>query len=239
MEDILKGWKEIASFLRVSVRTARRWQETYALPVRRLKGDSGSSILALKRDLRTWLETRGAMNKADLPAGITVSLLSRPTRLPDAQREAEVIRALVRQILTQDAHRIHRALSEAAMEVCKPESAGVSLLEDNQNGGQMFRWTALLGTMSRFEGTTTPGDFSPYGYCLTRNMPQLFGNPERYYAYLRDILPMAEALLVPLYGRVGHPIGTLWVIAHFGPRKFDKEDVRLLTTFVELARLGL
>jgi hypothetical protein len=238
-DDLLKGWKEISSFLRVAVRTARRWKEAHGLPVRQVKGDRGSSILASRKELRAWLETRGAINRADPPGGITVPMLSRPTRLPDAQHEIEVLRSLVREVLTQHASRIHRSLVDAAMDLCKPESAGLSLLEQNGDGSKVFRWTAPVGKMRRFEGGTTPADFSPCGYCLNRNTAQLFVHPERYYTYLADIIPMAEALLVPLYGREGSAIGTLWVIAHSGPRTFDRDDVRILTTLVEFARLGL
>jgi hypothetical protein len=238
-DDLLKGWKEISSFLHVAVRTARRWKEAHGLPVRQMKGNGGSSILASKKDVRAWLETRGAIHGADPPAGLTVSLLSRPARLPEVQHEFEVIHSLVRELLTQDASRIHKALSAAAMELCKPESAGLSLLEHNHNGGEVFRWTASLGEMSQFEGATTPGDFSPCGYCLKRNTAQLFAHPERYYTYLADTLPMAEALLVPLYGRGGPSIGTLWVIVHSGPRRFDGQDERILMRLVEFARLGL
>ena len=38
MNDRLDGWKEIASYLGRSVRTAHRWEKRLGLPVRRVEG---------------------------------------------------------------------------------------------------------------------------------------------------------------------------------------------------------
>lgn len=54
----LKGWKAIASFLDVSVRTASRWERELALPVHRLAGLKGDVVYAQPEELRRWLEER-------------------------------------------------------------------------------------------------------------------------------------------------------------------------------------
>ena len=111
---------------------------------------------------------------------------------------------------------------------------GFSILETAEDGGEIFRWTATCGGMARFEGGSTPADFSPCGFCLERNSPQLFRYPEKHYAYLEPIAPLAELLLIPMHDdNVG--IGTIWVISHQGRRKFDREDARVMLDLGSLA----
>jgi len=43
----LRGWKEIASYLDVSTRTAQSWEKRHGLPVRRLGGDSGPVYISV------------------------------------------------------------------------------------------------------------------------------------------------------------------------------------------------
>jgi tetratricopeptide (TPR) repeat protein len=53
--DRIQGWKAIAAFLKVDVRTARRWEAERALPVHRLPGDSRSPVWADPAELVAWL----------------------------------------------------------------------------------------------------------------------------------------------------------------------------------------
>jgi tetratricopeptide (TPR) repeat protein len=68
--DRLNGWKAIAAYLRVDVRTARRWEAERALPVHRLPGDSRSPVWADPAELAAWLARPPAPDpaKADGPA---------------------------------------------------------------------------------------------------------------------------------------------------------------------------
>jgi hypothetical protein len=54
MTDELRGWKEIASHLGTSERTAQRWEHVYQLPVRRAGQTRGASGFALRGDLDRW-----------------------------------------------------------------------------------------------------------------------------------------------------------------------------------------
>lgn len=58
----LKTWKEIATFLGCDTRTARRWEDTRALPVRRYPNGSRSAVYAYESDLRAWLEQDSIAN---------------------------------------------------------------------------------------------------------------------------------------------------------------------------------
>ncbi len=54
-QDVLNGWKEIASYLGRDPRTVERWEKQRLLPVRRLPGSGRASIYALKSELDDWL----------------------------------------------------------------------------------------------------------------------------------------------------------------------------------------
>jgi hypothetical protein len=54
----LRGWKEIAAQLQVSVRTVQRWEREFGLPVHRLQ--QGSVVVAFADELERWRETAGA-----------------------------------------------------------------------------------------------------------------------------------------------------------------------------------
>lgn len=53
MADELQSWKEVATYLGVSVRTVQLWERTRSLPVRRLPGPNGR-ILAVPAEIDSW-----------------------------------------------------------------------------------------------------------------------------------------------------------------------------------------
>ncbi len=59
-EKPLQGWKEIAAYLERDVRTARRWEKTASLPIRRYHEDRRSSVYAFPSEIETWQRSRGA-----------------------------------------------------------------------------------------------------------------------------------------------------------------------------------
>jgi hypothetical protein len=56
----LDSWKEIAAYLRRSVRSARRWEKEEGLPVRRHVHDKGDSVYAFRTELDVWRSSRGS-----------------------------------------------------------------------------------------------------------------------------------------------------------------------------------
>ena len=56
----LDSWKEIAAYLRRSVRSARRWEKEEGLPVHRHLHSKRDSVYAYKAELDVWWSTRGA-----------------------------------------------------------------------------------------------------------------------------------------------------------------------------------
>ena len=58
MSEILRSWKEIASYAGVSVRTVQRWEREFGFPMRRLKTKKGALVFAFKADLHSWLRAK-------------------------------------------------------------------------------------------------------------------------------------------------------------------------------------
>lgn len=54
--EILSGWKEIAGYLGIGVRTAQRYESQLALPIRRPAGKPRMSVLATRAELDAWVE---------------------------------------------------------------------------------------------------------------------------------------------------------------------------------------
>jgi hypothetical protein len=56
----LTSWKEIAHYLGKGVRTAQRWEQLLALPVRRPVGKTKGIVLAETEEIDTWLSSSTA-----------------------------------------------------------------------------------------------------------------------------------------------------------------------------------
>ena len=54
----LTGWKDIANYLRKGVRTVQRYEIEMGLPIRRLAGKAGGSVMATKTELDAWVAAR-------------------------------------------------------------------------------------------------------------------------------------------------------------------------------------
>lgn len=165
---------------------------------------------------------------------ITADLARRQTRPPDYEGENRALLGLMDCMagrLTAD--EVLQKLVEVAMALCKAQSAGISLLERDQNGREIFRWRAAAGQWAVYRGDWMPR-VSPCGTVIDRDAVMLMAYPERHYAYNQDVaLPIAEALLIPFHFQ-GKPIGTVWVLTHDGQRRFDNEDRRLLSSLARV-----
>ena len=70
----LTSWKEIAAFLGRDQRTAKRWEGSRGLPVRRVPGRGRAAVFAYPHELRAWLdgvstvETGGSQEPDGTPA---------------------------------------------------------------------------------------------------------------------------------------------------------------------------
>jgi PAS domain S-box-containing protein len=161
----------------------------------------------------------------------TEELLKRPSRPAHYELENSALISLV-SALADSPHTILHTLTDKVLEILEADSAGLSLLTKDE---KRFYWAAISGKWRPHIGGGTPRDFGPCGDVLDRNVPMLFTHWERRYPYLSSATPLAdEGLLVPFYVS-GKAVGTIWVIAHSGSRKFDAEDLRLLESMGRFA----
>src|SRR5581483_4861472 len=161
---------------------------------------------------------------------ITHELKRRPRRPPDYQTENRCLVELAR-ALAQAPESILQRVTEVAMEICHAPTAGISLIEQYE-GQSVFRWRALAGAFASYLGGMAQRDFSPCGGVVDGRQPQLVSLPGRYYPYLEVQPPIVEVLLLPFFV-AGEAKGTIWLMAHDEQRKFDGEDVRILSSLAE------
>jgi PAS domain S-box-containing protein len=123
---------------------------------------------------------------------------------------------------------ILQKLAETALALCHAHSAGLSLLEDG-DGRAHFHWRAIAGQWSSHVNGGTPRNFGPCGTVLDRNVAMICSHPELDFPYWAPIRPvLEEGLLIPFHIK-GEAVGTIWVVAHDTSRRFDAEDLRVMT----------
>ena len=155
----------------------------------------------------------------------TAELSKRPSRAPDYAAECRALMALAEQ-LAASPDGILQKLTDTALTLCRAHSAGVSLLEPD---GKRFYWPAISGQWVGHVGGGTPRDFGPCGTVLDCDAALLFSHPELDFDYFAPVTPLVEeALLMPFYVN-GKAVGTVWVVIHDLSRRFDSEDLRLMT----------
>jgi signal transduction histidine kinase len=162
-------------------------------------------------------------------------LARRSARVPDYQAEIEAMNMLA-ETLAHCPQSLLQKLVEVAQELCRADSAGISLLEEH-GGEYVFRWEALAGVLKDHINGTMPRNASPCGITIDRDATQLMYLPERFFPALKIEPPIVEALLVPFHVE-DKPIGTVWVVTHTDDRKFDQEDERIIKTLANFAAAG-
>ena len=167
----------------------------------------------------------------------TELLASRTLRKPRRQAERAAFRELTN-VLPQGRDAIFECLASLALKLCSAGTAGVSVLENSPDEGEIFRWQVLAGKLSRFVGGTTPRHWSPCGTCLDRGKPVLYSWPVRFFTYIASIdVPIPEGLVIPVYAQ-GHGIATIWIVSH-DDAQFDAEDVRIMVSLARFAGSSL
>ena len=159
---------------------------------------------------------------------ITEALHKRPARQRDLAREIAAINDLARAMVRRpDA--LQRRFVELALDLCRAGSAGISMLEEEEHGESLFRWTALAGEFAPFSGGASPRHFSPCGLCIDQDKAILVSRPARLFEYFNEAsAPIIEGLVLPLRDAEGRPVGTIWIVAHDEERQFDATDVAIL-----------
>ncbi|MHB8525876.1 MAG: PAS domain S-box protein [Candidatus Acidiferrales bacterium] len=167
----------------------------------------------------------------------TAELARRHPRPADYEAENRALVSLMHE-LSNPSGNVLQKLADTVLELCEAQSAGISILEEDENGRKIFRWHATAGKWSKFLGGTMPREISPCGAVLDRNIPLLLSHPERHFPFPPEVVPpINEVLLVPFHV-ADEAVGTIWVIAHDDARKFDREDERLITSLGKFASVA-
>ena len=168
---------------------------------------------------------------------ITDDLARRAPKRIDHLREKLALHELAK-LMAYDPVGVLPRFVDLAMQITGGVSGGLSLYEPDPAPG-VFRWSYLRGILSRFEGATTPRDFSPCGMTLDRDEPVLSRHPERAYDWISDAgIVVPEVLLVPLYIGSKEPLGTLWIVSD-EDEHFDKSDARAMTELASFVGIAL
>jgi PAS domain S-box-containing protein len=163
----------------------------------------------------------------------TAELTRRPSRPPDHAAENKALIELTG-VLAASPATILQQLAETALTLCRAHSAGLSLLEEGDQRTK-FHWRALAGKWASHLNGETLREFSPSGTVLDRNAALVCSHPEFDFPYFATVTPLIEeALLVPFYVE-GEAAGTIWVLSHDGARRFDAEDLRIITNLATFA----
>lgn len=167
----------------------------------------------------------------------TRELAHRPPRATDYASENRALVALSREMARNPWDLPHR-LVDTAVDLCRAGTAGISVLKIDADGEYLV-WEALSGVYAPSIGRRISRHRSPCGITLDRHAPQLFSNPTRAFPWLApgNIL-IAECLVIPMYAS-GRPLGTMWIMSHDRMRRFDAEDVRLMTSLAAFTSTAL
>ena len=124
---------------------------------------------------------------------------------------------------------ILQKLADTALTLCRAHSAGLSLLEEGDQKSN-FHWRAIAGQWAPHINGGTPRNFGPCGTVLDQDVAMVCSHPELDFPYWAPIKPvLEEGLLIPFHIK-GEAVGTIWVVAHDASRRFDAEDLRVMTS---------
>jgi GAF domain-containing protein len=158
----------------------------------------------------------------------------RPRRADENRAMTELIAAMA-----ANSEAVLSTVTKLALRLCNAGSTGISLLEEPPDGEAVFRWAALAGAFESFVGGHTPKNWSPCGLCLQHGGPVLPSYPGRVFTYFEAAqLAIVEGLVVPI-SYAGEDLGTLWIVSHTEQRKFDREDVRIMSNLANATAVAL
>jgi hypothetical protein len=92
---------------------------------------------------------------------ITAELASRPSRTPNYETESRALGLLAQEMATNPGGVLQKC-AELVMELCRADSAGISILEPGGTSG-MLRWHAAAGGFAVNLHGTCPGRRAPVG----------------------------------------------------------------------------
>ncbi len=146
-ERRLDSWKEIAAFLGRTERTAKRWEATQGLPIRRVPSSGRGSVFAYEHELRNWLD--GVEAKGPTAAGSSQSETAKRLLTP-----AILTAALAFLLATSVFFFIVRRDGGNAEDLGTKDPAAAELYRSGQHDWQTRTPTGLRRAISDFQAAT-------------------------------------------------------------------------------------
>lgn len=165
--SVLSSWKEIAAYLRRSVRTVQRMELELGLPVRRPRGHARSSVMAIPAELDEWLKSFASQRMPNFGASLHKEVSGNGSHVTKVLvvDDHEITSYTVSKALQSRGYEVMTALSGSdALKMAL--SADVVLLDVNLPGIHGFevlrRLKSGLST-SRIPVICTSSTYSPEG----------------------------------------------------------------------------
>lgn len=155
----------------------------------------------------------------------------------EVARQLDGMQRIARAFVTEP-ETILQVLTDAAVELCGADSAGISLEKDDRTDESYYHWVATSGQYSGFLDAMLPRYPSACGICLERNRPQLFRVGRKFFEIMGVDAPLvSDGLLFPW--QVESMRGTIFVMAHGREQVFDAEDCRAMQTLADFAGMAM
>jgi two-component sensor histidine kinase len=158
-------------------------------------------------------------------------LSARPPRPCDHARENAALLALADEMAERPDNVLH-LLCELVLETCDADSAGVSLLDGDNDE---FVWPAVAGAWAPFVNGAMPRSASPCGKVIDHDRVLIFRDVLAQFPATAQAQPEIDEIMLAPFHRDGAPIGTVWAISHKPGRQFDAEDRRVLGDLARFA----
>lgn len=158
-------------------------------------------------------------------------LSSREPRPCNHARENAALLALADE-MAQRPDNVLNLLCELVLEVCGADSAGVSLLDGDND---QFVWPAVAGAWAPFVNGAMPRSASPCGKVLEHDQILIFRDVIAQFPAAAQAQPEIDEIMLAPFHREGVPIGTVWAISHTPGQQFDSEDRRVLANIARFA----
>jgi hypothetical protein len=162
--------------------------------------------------------------------------VNRPLRERNMSAQTEEMQRLVNLFVSEPAEILHR-LTDAALDLCGADSAGISV--ETPEGGEdaFWFWAAISGEYQRFQNSALPRYPSVCGLTLDRGGPQHFVVTQRFFDLAGFQAPLVtDGLMLPW--NAGGKRGTIWLMAHGRSQAFDVNDLMVAGTLADFAAMA-
>jgi two-component sensor histidine kinase len=171
-------------------------------------------------------------NFQEIIATTETLLRSRPARKPAHKAEILALSRLAEEMASHPEN-VLQTLCDEVLNVCEAESAGVSLITDENDPD--FFWPAISGLWAQYRGGGMPCSASPCGVVIEHDRSLIFHDVEIQFPAAAAASPRIGEILLAPFRVNGRPIGTVWAIVHSNAKRFDREDRRALESLAHFA----